>query len=60
MTSAKLKVAVLYDVWEDETAAVEVTEEEKTSVTQVQAEAQGADRKGRSRRDLRSSGEARP
>src|ERR1700689_4718481 len=32
MTSAKLKVAVLYDVWEDETtAAAEVVAEEKTS-----------------------------
>src|ERR1700685_3917183 len=31
MTSAKLKVAVLYDVWEDETAAAEVVGEEKTS-----------------------------
>jgi D-alanine-D-alanine ligase len=31
MTSAKLKVAVLYDVWEDETATAEVVEEEKTS-----------------------------
>ena len=31
MTSAKLKVAVLYDVWEDETAAAEVVEEEKPS-----------------------------
>src|SRR5579864_2752642 len=31
MTSAKLKVAVLYDVWEDEAAAAEVVEEEKTS-----------------------------
>src|ERR1700691_4459349 len=30
MTSAKLKVAVLYDVWEDETAAAEVVAEEKT------------------------------
>src|SRR5579863_8132480 len=27
MTSAKLKVAVLYDVWEDETVAAEVAEE---------------------------------
>src|SRR3984885_7202919 len=31
MTSAKLKVAVLYDIWEDETAAAEVVAEEKTS-----------------------------
>src|ERR1700675_269291 len=31
MTSAKLKVAVLYDVWEDEMAAAEVVAEEKTS-----------------------------
>ena len=31
MTSAKLKVAVLYDVWEDETAAAEVVAEEKTA-----------------------------
>src|SRR5579863_1316913 len=31
MTSAKLKVAVLYDVWEDETAAAEVVAEEKTT-----------------------------
>jgi hypothetical protein len=30
MTSAKLKVAVLYDIWEDETAAAEVVAEEKT------------------------------
>ena len=32
MTSAKLKVAVLYDVWEDETTAAEVVEEEKVPV----------------------------
>src|ERR1700730_17961036 len=31
MTSAKLKVAVLYDVWEDETAATEVVAEEKAA-----------------------------
>src|ERR1700756_223402 len=31
MTSAKLKVAVLYDVWEDEPGAAEVVTEEKTS-----------------------------
>src|ERR1700677_4729554 len=30
MTSAKLKVAVLYDIWEDETGAAEVVAEEKT------------------------------
>src|SRR3984957_20591827 len=31
MTSAKLKVAVLYDVWEDETAGTEVVAEEKAA-----------------------------
>jgi D-alanine-D-alanine ligase len=30
MTSAKLKVAVLYDIWEDDTAAAEIVPEEKT------------------------------
>src|ERR1700722_40875 len=34
MTSAKLKVAVLYDVWEDETAATEVVAEEKAAARQ--------------------------
>src|SRR4029077_1847959 len=31
MTGAKLKVAVLYDVWEDEAAAAEVAEEKASS-----------------------------
>ena len=37
MTSAKLKVAVLYDVWEDETVATEVVAEEKTSARKPKA-----------------------
>jgi hypothetical protein len=54
MTSAKLKVAVLYDVWEEEAVATEVVVEEKAPARKPKSKP-----KGRPGRDLRGTRETR-